>query len=62
MDIHDLAIKLMKSVTIESAKALGLNNGVIEKDRDADLIVVPIDGEIKDEKFLATMMILHTKE
>jgi len=61
IDIHTLATKLIKSVTIESAKALGFNNGVIERDRDADLIVVPLNGEIKDEKFLATMMILHTQ-
>ena len=61
IDIDSLAKKLIKSVTIESAKALNLNNGVIKRDKDADLIVAPFENRLYKENSLATMMILHTQ-
>jgi len=63
-DLHPkiLAKDLLKSVTINAAKSLNLNNGAIEKDKDADLIGFCLPSEVKDIELLPLQIILHTNE
>jgi len=48
---------LLKSVTINAAKSLGLNTGEIAKGKNADMIVLDLDKKPTDE--LAIHLILH---
>ncbi|WP_238594009.1 aminofutalosine deaminase family hydrolase [Lebetimonas natsushimae] len=57
-----LAKDLLKSVTINAAKSLGLNNGSIETGKDADLISFKLPDKIKDIENLPLQIILHTNE
>ena len=57
-----LAKKLILAATIGGAKTLGLNNkGILEKNKDSDIIVFNLKGQIKNEDDLLTHIILHTK-
>ncbi|MGM0533445.1 MAG: aminofutalosine deaminase family hydrolase [Campylobacterota bacterium] len=59
LEINDLARRLLRAVTKTPARALGLNCGAIEKDRDADFIAINLpEAKIKQ---LALHTILHTK-
>ncbi len=53
----ELANKLIKSVTIDAAEALGLNTGEIVEGKNADMIVLDLDKEPTKE--LAIHLILH---
>lgn len=55
-----LAKDLLKSVTINAAKSLGLNNGSIEIGKDADLIGFKLPDKVKDIENLPLQIILHT--
>ncbi len=60
-DIDKLSKRLLKMSTNYAAEALGLNNGVLEVGKDADILVVKLaDKLINDD--LATQLILHTKK
>lgn len=53
----ELASALIKGVTVNAAKALGLNTGEIAEGKNADLIVLDLDTKPNDE--LAIHLILH---
>ncbi len=57
-----LAKDLLKSVTINAAKALDLNNGSLEKGKDADIIAFKLPSEVKNLDNLPLQIILHTNE
>lgn len=53
----DFAKALIDGVTINAAKALGLNTGEIKEGKNTDMIVLDLDGPPNDE--LAIHLILH---
>lgn len=55
--LEPLANRLIRSVTIEAAKALGLNKGAIEIGKDADMLVMQLDAEPNDQ--LPVHLLLH---
>ncbi|MGE4396228.1 MAG: metal-dependent hydrolase [Sulfurimonas sp.] len=57
MPLLELAKNLIKSVTKDAADALGINSGEIAEGKNADMIVLDLDGEPGDE--LAIHLILH---
>jgi len=61
MDISQLSKRLLNSVTIDAAKALGLKKGVLKEDYDADMILVELADRVEDEETLYQWLILHTK-
>lgn len=61
-EVNELALQLLQAATKNGAKALGLNKGVLDKDKDADMIALQLPHAIEDETTLATHVILHTKE
>lgn len=48
-DLLPLAYQLWKSVTVDAAKALGLNCGTIAPDYDADILVTHVDYPINEQ-------------
>ncbi len=60
-EINELAKKVIKAVTINGAKALGLNCGEIKKGRCADLIVCELSGDLQSIEDIMLQLILHTK-
>jgi len=63
-DLHPryLAKDLIKSVTINAARALGLNNGSLEKGKDADIITFRLPNKVKNLELLPLQIILHTNK
>ena len=63
-DLHPkyLAKDLLKAVTINAAKSLNLNNGSIEKGKDADLITFQLPDNVENIENLPIQIILHTNE
>ena len=63
-DLHPkyLAKDLIKSVTINAANALGLNNGSLEKGKDADIITFKLPNKVKNLELLPLQIILHTNK
>ncbi|GAB6073992.1 aminofutalosine deaminase family hydrolase [Nautilia lithotrophica] len=63
-DLHPkyLAKDLIKSVTINAAKALGLNNGSLETGKDADIITFKLPNKVKNLELLPLQIILHTNK
>ena len=61
-DLHPkyLAKDLLKAVTINAAKALGLNNGSIDIGKSADLITFNLPDKIDNLDILPMQIILHT--
>ena len=61
-DLHPkyLAKDLLKAVTVNAAKQLKLNNGILEKGKDADLITFKLPDKIKNLENLPMHIILHT--
>ena len=59
-DIDKLSKRLLKMSTKNAAEALGLNNGVLEIGKDADILVVKLADKLMNDD-LATQLILHTK-
>jgi cytosine/adenosine deaminase-related metal-dependent hydrolase len=57
-----LAQTLLKASTSGGSKALGLNKGILAKNKDADIISFCLPDEIKDKEDLATAIILHTSK
>ena len=60
--IQELAINLLKTVTSDAADILGLNCGVIESGKCADLLVIKLNESPKRVEELALWCILQTKE
>jgi len=63
----DLSLKLLpydllKSVTINAAKALGLNSGKLEVGMCADLIAFRLPGYVDEDEYLPLQIVLHTNE
>ncbi len=56
-----LADKLILSATSNASKTLGLEKGMIEKDKDADIISITLPDSVEDISELSTHIILHTK-
>ena len=63
-DLHPkyLAKDLLKSVTINAAKALGLNNGSLEEGKDADIITFSLPNKVENLELLPLQIILHTNK
>ncbi|HIQ51568.1 MAG TPA: metal-dependent hydrolase, partial [Nautiliaceae bacterium] len=63
-DLHPkyLAKDLLKAITINAAKALNLNNGSLEKNKDADIITFKLPNKVKDLNNLPLHIILHINE
>jgi len=57
-----LAKDLLKAVTKNAAKSLGLNNGEIKKGKDADLITFKLPNSVENLELLPLQIILHTNE
>ena len=60
-NILSLSKKLIEAATKNGSSALGLNKGVLCKDKDADIIAFHLPDEIEDEKDIYMNIILHTK-
>jgi len=60
-NIVELSQKLLKAATVNGSKALGLNKGVLEVQKDADIISFNLPDEVEDKEDLAMQIILHTK-
>lgn len=57
MPLLDLAKKLLNSVTVDAADALGINSGEIKEGKNADMLIIDLDKKPSDE--LAIHLILH---
>ncbi len=57
-----LAKDLIKSVTKNAAESLGLNNGSLEKNKDADIITFRLPSHLKNIELLPLQIILHINE
>jgi len=60
ISVEKLATSLIDASTKEPAKFFGLNCGVIEPDKDADLVVVTLPDLPKDDSHIALWSIIHT--
>jgi cytosine/adenosine deaminase-related metal-dependent hydrolase len=60
-NIIDFSTVLLKAATVNGAKALGLDKGVIKKDFDSDMIAFTLPDEVEDIEDLPMQIILHTK-
>jgi len=63
-DLHPkyLAKDLIKAVTVNAAKALGLNNGSLEEGKDADIISFKLPNGVENLELLPLQIILHTEK
>ncbi len=52
---------LLEAATKRGAQALGLNKGILFKEKDADIITLTLPDEIEDENDLYMNIILHAK-
>ena len=52
---------LLKAATVNGSNALGLNKGVLQKDKDSDIILLSLPDEVEQKEDLAMQIILHTK-
>ena len=57
---NQLAKKLLIAATNGGAIALGINTGILERNKDADIINFVLPDNIKNQEDLATAIILHT--
>ncbi len=62
IDLIDLSFNLLRAATINPAKAINLNTGEIEIGKFADLQVVKLPDDFKNEEEIALSIILHTKK
>ncbi len=60
-NIEEFSKQLLKAATVNGSKALGLNKGVLEENKDADIIALSLPSSVKYKEDLATHIILHTK-
>ncbi len=60
-DLHPkyLAKDLIKAVTINAAKSLGLNNGSLEVGKEADIITFKLPNKVEKTELLPLQIILH---
>jgi len=63
----DLSLKLLpydllKSVTVNAAKALDINGGKLEVGKNADLITFRLPDFVEEDEYLPLQIILHTNE
>lgn len=61
INIIELSKILIKAATKNGSDALGLNKGVLEKNKDADVICIKLPDTVEDEEDLYMNVILHTK-
>lgn len=59
-EINIFAKELITAATCNGAKALGLNKGILEKNKDADMIFIKLPNSVLEEN-LCTHVLLHTK-
>jgi cytosine/adenosine deaminase-related metal-dependent hydrolase len=57
--INDLSQKLLQAATLGGAQVLGVNAGMLQAQKDADMIVLEFDDTLQDED-IYTQIILHT--
>jgi len=57
-----LAKDLLKSITINAAKQLNLNNGEIKEGKEADLIAFKLPDKVNNLENIPLQIILHTNE
>jgi cytosine/adenosine deaminase-related metal-dependent hydrolase len=62
IDIQQLALQLLKSITSDAAEALKLNSGSLQVGRDADFALVTLPELPKRPEEIALWSILHTKK
>ncbi|QOR62772.1 metal-dependent hydrolase [Sulfurovum sp. ST-21] len=62
IDIQTLALQLLRNITLDAAKALGLNCGSLHVGKDADFVLVTLPELPKRPEEIALWSILHTKE
>ncbi|MDX1809791.1 MAG: metal-dependent hydrolase [Sulfurospirillaceae bacterium] len=60
-DLEKLSKQLLKMSTINAATALGLNNGVLDKAKDADIITIKMPDKLTSCDNLCTQLILHSQ-
>ncbi len=60
--IEKLAQRLILASTVEGAKALGLNKGVIEEGKDSDLIMIRLPERVEEDERVALALVLFAKE
>ena len=61
-DTSNLAKRLLLGATSGGAQALGLEKGILEKGKDADIISFILPDKINNQEDLATAIILHTTQ
>ena len=62
LDTKQLSSKLLIAATSGGANALGLEKGILAKDKDADIISFKLPDICKNKEDLATAIILHTTQ
>jgi len=62
VEIQSLALQLLKNVTADAAKALGLNSGSLEIGKDADFALLSLPELPKRPEEIALWSILHAKK
>jgi len=62
IDIQQLALQLLRNVTSDAAKAMGLDNGSLHVGKAADFALVTLPELPKRPEEIALWSILHTKE
>ena len=60
-ELNEFSKKLIAAATVNGAKALGLNKGLLVKGSDADVICLRLPDVLEEETDLCTQIILHTK-
>jgi len=60
-DLRQLSALLLQMSTTHAASALELNNGTLEKGKDADIIALHLPSQLPSIDELCTQIILHTK-
>lgn len=61
-NLKELSLQLLKSVTINASKAIGLNSGILKEGANADIISFCLPGSIENDEQLALQIILHTNK
>lgn len=61
INITKLSKMLIIAATKNGSDALGLNKGVLQKEKDADFIALRLPDKVEDEDDLYMNIILHTK-
>ena len=60
-NVLEFSKTLLKAATINGSNALGLNKGVLQKDKDCDVILLTLPDKVIEKEDLAMQVILHTK-